>query len=242
MSRLVKADFDEVIVFLKAYSVAPTVSQADFVQIASRCHKRYFALMVFGAEIFDRQPGSSKGSTTQQAIHTRNIYFQEFISDMGGALFNWCHGAYKPAKLLLRSSLENLMKALSISESPSILTMTSVYEVFDTAAKTKVFSGRLEKLMFGRFRQLYASLCADAHGASLANMQQTKSLNYFPAFNAKIAEAVADFYCRIAQEALNVLCLAFKPVVIAMHYANNDAIAPLLSKSVKRALHEIDVS
>ena len=51
MSRAVKKDFAELLTFVETYSIARHSKDPAYLKLASRCHKRYFALMVVGAEI-----------------------------------------------------------------------------------------------------------------------------------------------------------------------------------------------
>lgn len=242
MSRIVKTDFRELVGFLESYSLSTALESADFLRLISQCHKKHFALMVFCSEMTERYPGTNKptGKALARNTYLRNIYLQEFVSDMGGALFNWCHGAYKAARLLLRSSIENFVKGMSLLQDSSITSKTSVYEVFDLAAGLPVFSGRIEKSAFGRLRGIYGMLCADAHGAGIHHLQQTRSLNYFPGFDLFRAESAAKVFCGICQDALGVFCLHLPEVFLKMHHTNVDVLTPVLSKSVKRALHGIE--
>lgn len=62
------------------------------------------------------------------------------------------HGCYKGAKLLLRSSIENFIKAVCFDEYPDIVIKKSVYEVFDIAKASMTFSGSKKYIRYYSYR------------------------------------------------------------------------------------------
>jgi hypothetical protein len=241
MSRLLRSDFVELCSFIRSYSIAEHLDDPHFVSLASKCHKRYFALMAVGAEISVQHKGSNskKASAEKRGIYLRNQYLQEVVSDIGSAFFSWHHGAYKGSNLLIRSGIENLLKVLSMEETPSILTTKSVYQVFDIAKETEAFSQPLQLKAFFLLSTIYSELCADVHGATPEDLQKIESLSHFPNFEAAQAERTAELLCKVAVESTSLLCLTFPEILAKMHHLNADAVKEVLSKPVKRTLHSI---
>jgi hypothetical protein len=239
VSRRVRSDFGGLKVFVEKYSVAAHAADDKFLALLSRLHKRYYAILVFLAELGAAQKRIRSKNTREKARVT-GLYLREFISDLAGALFDWVHGAYKPSRLSLRSAIENLLKGLCFSTRPEIIKQKNVYEVFNSAAQTPLLAAGPGRQLFARLRYLYSILCVDAHGGNITNMPQISALGYFPRFDAVRAEQLAKIYSDLARDALCLLCLSRSSLLTKMHYENVDIVTSILPNAVKRSLHGID--
>lgn len=138
MSRRIKEDFDNLCDFFKKYSLAPIFEEKDFVKQISTYHKKYYSYLVLVIELKEIVDNANYAPCMSQEQYN---YVLESCSDVGQALFLVTHGCYKGAKLLLRSSIENFIKAVCFDEYPDIVIKKSVYEVFDIAKASMTFSG-----------------------------------------------------------------------------------------------------
>jgi hypothetical protein len=92
-----KADFAELIGFLKIYSFEHTAQDPKFIENVTKSHKRYYALLTLLAEIEHQglQP-VPKGRWGRVKMNKAFIdHLSEGISDIGLAFFISLHGAYK---------------------------------------------------------------------------------------------------------------------------------------------------
>jgi hypothetical protein len=239
VSRRVQNDFAELKTFVAEYSLAPRISNDDYLRLLSRLHKRYYAILVFLAELGASQR-KIKSKFALENARISGLYLREFISDLAAAFFDWLHGGYKPSRLSLRSSIENLIKALCIPTRPEIVRQRNVYEVFKIAAETPLLMTTQGKLLFLRLRSTYAILCVDAHGGSIAHLAQIASFGYFPKFDKARAERLAKLYSDVARDGLSLLSLDSPDVLKKMHHENADVVTSILPTAVKRALHDLD--
>ena len=109
MSRRIKEDFDNLCDFFKKYSLAPIFEEKDFVKQISTYHKKYYSYLVLVIELKEIVDNANYAPCMSQEQYN---YVLESCSDVGQALFLVTHGCYKGAKLLLRSSIENFIKAV----------------------------------------------------------------------------------------------------------------------------------
>lgn len=127
MSREIRHDFESLKVFFTEYNLTGFESNIKLVGLISKMHKKYFSILTFTAELKDQS-----SSKTEPHISADQISFlTETCSDLGNSLFCLVHGAYKPAKLILRSSIETFLKAFCQDEIPDISKEKSVYSLFD---------------------------------------------------------------------------------------------------------------
>src|SRR5690606_37492442 len=184
MSRDVQEDFRQLLDFVREYSLGDPEDTTARRELLSRQHKKYHALLTILGEIRHQSfapisPEASNADELNQAFHER---LAEFGSDVGSAFFSWIHGGYKGGRLLIRSGIENFVKAVVLIEDSTVLTVKSTYEVFDRAAETSFF--RSHKPRLDRLRDLYAILSRDVHTATPAQMALVGALNFFPQFAA----------------------------------------------------------
>ena len=116
MSRRVKDDFEKLVGFFDSYSLKPNNKNKEFQTFLSAYHKRYYAYLTFMAELSQYK---SKPLLTRLNDNQYRFY-SESCSDCGIALFDSVNGNYKGTRLLLRSSIENFMKAVSLDEDTTI--------------------------------------------------------------------------------------------------------------------------
>ena len=185
MTREIKADFQDLIEFIKSYELH-TFLQNDYFTLLKPVHKKFFSLMTITVEIEFNTP--KLDILPNEGL----VYLKESVSDIGQTLFCWIHGLYKPSNLLLRSGIETFIKSLSSIEEPNILYEKSVYKVFEIAKNTSFFSSELGNYYFGKLYFIYKELCKIVHSAGLSTMSQITALNTFPNFSFDHASLITN--------------------------------------------------
>ena len=185
MSREVTKDFEKLKDFFANYTTAANIGNETFVKFLSSYHKKYLAYLTYIAEL-----SSYNANAALSGLVTKQFeFFSESCSDCGLALFDAVNGNYKASRLLLRSSIENFMKAIALDEDPTIDQEASVYNLFDRIKVINFFSlsaGAMK--LYNDIHQEYKELCRDVHTATVANMTQLSALKTFPTFDEKQAE------------------------------------------------------
>ena len=218
MSRVFKTDFDELLLFVKNYSLATLLSDDEFSKFLSTIHKKFYVYLVLIEEMrkykddITKQPKISNGQFA---------YLQESVSDCGQSLFLCINGCYKGACLLLRSSIENMLKGICMDEVPQIITEKSVYQVFDDANLTAVFKSTV---ICNDLHDLYGLLCQDAHTADTTHMTGLKSLNFFPYFVPKEAKKLEGVFLRLIPLFVTALCIKYRYIFHTIDWKHKELI------------------
>lgn len=236
MTREIKSDFSKLEKFIKNYSISHLLDNDEFVKSLRRQHKSYLALATFFAELIDL---NEENNVSEQVMTSDIInYLSESISDIGNALFCSINGAYKPARLALRCSIENFIRSVGSFEDSDLINETSVYRLFERAGGYTIFTSiNLVNKSYREIHSNYRVLCADVHTSDKANMTHLSALNFFPHFDKDIAYKTEKMLTVLAKAYLSVLCLLFKNSFHLMHHRNRENILNPLTTPVKKYMH-----
>jgi len=239
MVRIISNDFNQLKNYINNYSLTSVYKDPFYLSQLSSLHKRYFALLTFIAEL--EADGFAFAVTTYGLDEPSKLkltnYTKEAISDLGNALFNWIHGAYKSSRLLTRSCVENIVRGLSTLEDTSISEITVTHELFEAASKLSIFTTGSAKGTVQDLKSNYTELCKDVHTADVINMEHLSALIHFPAFDNKKASKTSEIYASVAQQCLILLSLCFREFIFSMHSSNTDTILLNLPKALKAEVH-----
>lgn len=241
MSREAKYDLQQLRSFVAKYSLKSVSSEAAFDGLLVHQHQKYLALLTILAEIcHQRSSATSAGRQIEQFPTTDQIlYLNEAVSDIGHALFNWIHGAYKSSRIMLRSSIETFVKGMSCAEFPTILIERSTYKVFEVAATTNFFRADGDALL-KELNMKYGELSADVHSARVVNMSHVSALNHFPAFKSSNAKKAGELLVYIATRQLYALSLAFNACFHEMHHRNREIVIEAIPKGFRRKVYNAE--
>lgn len=235
MSRRVKDDFEKLLGFFDSYSLNPNIKNSEFQTFISTYHKRYYAYLTFMAELsqYKSRPQLSGLIDSQYRLYS------ESCSDCGIALFDSVNGNYKGSRLLLRSSIENFIKAVCLDEDTTIDQEKSVYVLFDRAKAIPFFSEATTKKLYDVVHQQYKELCKDVHTATINNMMQLSALNTLPSFDVAQARSVAVVVLSLISAYVTLLALKYNAFYHTIHYENKDIIQTALIKEYANAINNI---
>ena len=216
MSRECSADFAQLQKYIASYGISSNQQQAAYVALSKSMHKYYFSAITWNVELSQRKVDFITIAGATEDIINR---LSESVSDIGYAYFNWLHGSYKPARIMLRVAIENYIRAISAIEVPGQLTETSVYKMLDTAAVTKIFSSNNEvKKIFTDLRSTYKLLCEDAHTATNQNMAKITSLSEFPFFEKGGAKSCSTVFTAVTMNITATFCILFiRDIIYNLH-------------------------
>ena len=223
MPREIASDYNNVREFLENYTLKHTDDQ-DFIELTKRLQKRYFAIVTFFGEL--NQLMQSPGQQTDIGL----LYLYESYSDLGSTFFIALHGAYKPSKLMLRSSIETFCKGFFIDEYPEILKEKSVYVIFETIKNSAFLSSKNLNLNYNSIHNKYKELCADTHTADEKNMGKIDRIGIFPSFDKAKLNNIADTYTTLIKDYLFLLTVKYNSFFHKMDYRNRDIILAQLSR------------
>lgn len=230
MPREITEDLSKLVSFIKEYSLENLSSNVDFNRILSSIHKKYYSLLTCIAEL----NFLSNDESIDPPINDVQIaYLTESSSDIGNAIFVMANGAYKPSKLMIRSSIETFMKGFCLDWYPTIVQEKSLYKMFDAIKILPFFQNVETKKIFDNIHTNYGILCEDTHTARQINMQQVTALSYFPRFQKQDAEKVNKFITSLVQDYLYLLCAKYNTHYHKMHHRNKENIIDSISKNLR---------
>jgi hypothetical protein len=230
MSRERKDDFRKLEDFLKNYAITGHSNDPEFKRLLKQLHGKLISFLTFVIEIELRNP--EVHSYSDKSIS----YAFECASDLAQALFCWIHGAYKPANLVLRSSIETFVKAVCGTENPKIFDERSVYQVMNDARASKACGAQPVTQYFSRIHSEYTALCGVAHSASADRQLQVQALRMFPKFDAQNAEEFGGRLIALADSYLAILISNNEIAFRNAHYKNRIIVLDSLPNEIKKEL------
>ncbi|PJI18742.1 hypothetical protein CTM53_08880 [Prevotella intermedia] len=238
MSRDIKSDFENLLNFIKAYNLENLTIDKNFINAVTQQHKKYYAYLVYIAEIQDYVEKSEFSNIFKKE---QFLYIKESCSDIGSSFFSTFHGSYKSSKLLLRSSIETFFKGFCKDELVNIDKETSMYCMFDNIKKIDFFSKNPQMLeLFNKIHQEYKSLCGDVHTATVRNMANISALNYFPTFNKSESETVCNYTLKLIPCYLTLLLQKYNEQFHKFHYNNKEIIMESIQRKYRPLINNIE--
>lgn len=225
MSREIAKDFES----FKKYALNLNSKIEFTVPELSSVHKKYLGLLIILAELRNTD---SRIKTTISEKSKR--YFFEGNSDIGTAIISCLYGLYKPSKMLLRSSIENLLKAVGYDYDNGIIKQKSVYEIFNIAEKCNFFS--TNKDLFRKLKSEYVQLCRVVHTATESEMEGLTYLKIVPQYNKRKFTSQINKIHIVSELFLTIACQYCRDYYLYMHPQNQKEINRILKSSITRKL------
>ncbi|MGF1727710.1 hypothetical protein [Photobacterium nomapromontoriensis] len=234
-TRLIQEDFEHLKVFVADYQL-PKADNIEYFKNLKRTHKVYFSVLELHSVCKGLDP--LKGDLNS----TFGKYLGESISELGSSLFVSLHGCYKGSDQILRSAIENFLKAIGSTVHPDIASIKNTYEVIEKAEDANVFKTKEIKDKYRKLKGLYSKLCASVHTATESNMQNVGALGYFPYFEVKSSTQFMTNYIDVASSILDILCWKYRVEYPKVHYKSKDIIDVSLSRNIKSMIYSGELS
>ncbi|PKD40451.1 hypothetical protein CWO84_09930 [Methylomonas sp. Kb3] len=240
MSRALKDDYSNLVEFINSYTLKDAYSDGDFDSAIKPMHKGYYAALVIMAELEHQgaQP-VTPFSKAQKEVQTKIFwsYLTESFSELGSSFFLILNGCYKAAEQVLRSSIENFVKAHGSLDNEGLHQVKNVYEVFEISGATSFFSKGIGRDTHIKLNELYVNLCSSVHTGTEQDMQRISALGEFPAIDRARVLTASKKYLKIVKLYVSSLSVMFSEVFHKMHHKNRDIVTLSLSEKALQALH-----
>lgn len=237
MAREVSKDFDDLITYVKQYSIEELTKEKDFKDLLSQIHKKYYAYLTLLSELSTLVDNKRYDNII---LSDQYVFLQESLSDMCSSMFSFIHGEYKATKLLLRSSIENFIKGFNKDELPDLDKEKSVYQIFDETKKLDFFSTSTNKDIFERIHNEYSLLCADVHTATIKNMEKRTALNTLPTFNLLQAKRIVDSFHTLISSYSTLLIFKYNEQFHDFNYQNKEIIENAIPTEYRKKVYNIE--
>lgn len=235
MSREIKADFINLKEFIGSYSIE-NILEADFTQIMSQFHKKYYAYLTLVSEIQANKDNELLTSMTEEQV----LFISESCSDIGTSFFNLFHGAYKSSKLILRSSIETFIKGFTKDVYDNVTSESSLFEIFRVVKSLSFFQDDTSKLLINNIHSIYKELCADVHTAQETNMEGVSALNHFPTFSKEESKKITNNATNLICDYVTLICLKYNKFYHSIHYKNTEIIKCGIEKKYRPLINNTD--
>jgi len=233
MSRDIETDFEKLLDFIEQYSIASLPEDKEFVDCLSQMHKKYYAFIALIFELENiKNPKTLKGK--------QRDFLLESVSDIGNSIFLAINGAYKPSRLILRSSIETFLKGFVIDWLPNIDSEKKIYKMFEDIKTVSFFTTVPNKSLFDDLNSRYSTLSEDTHTARSGNMQHTSSLNYFPTKSLMELKEISKMNMKLTSSFLTLLCFKFNAEFHGIHHKNKQIILNNILKEYRPKIMNIE--
>ncbi|PAD67943.1 hypothetical protein CHH83_16280 [Bacillus sp. 7586-K] len=231
MSREISNDCNQLIDFLKEYNFETHLSNNKFRAQLTSMHKKVFGFLTFIAEV-DFQ------NAQVQFFNEKSLnYFKESGSDLIQALFCWVNGTYKPAEMLLRSSIETFLKAVLGNNDEEIFIEKSMYQILEMAKIHHFFKGDSKKEEhYSILHSNYKLLCMTTHTASIDEFISVNTLKLLPRFNPKTSEQFSKLFISTVNMFLGTILINFHKEIYKMHPMNRTNFFNSIPTNLKREI------
>lgn len=233
MSREIVKDCNQLIDFFKEYKFDSQLSNSFFNSHLRSMHKKVFGYLTLVAEL-------EYQNSNQRFISDRSLeYLKESGSDMMQSLFCWFNGTYKPAEMLLRSSIETYLKAILGDTDDGVFNEKSMYKIFDMAKIHPFFLGGNLEEYFSRIYSNYKLLCLTTHTANVNKLVSVDTLRMLPRFNQKTSKSFSQIFISTIEMFLGVSLVNFHTQVYNMHPKNRLNFIKAIPSSIKSKINNV---
>lgn len=234
MTRIADADFRLLEEFVSNYKIPAGLGAQARSGLLKRAHRHVLS----GLQVWQRVGnGMSAGSFRLSGFPVlmeseATGFLAEYFSDIVGSLSCALNGLYKPANILLRSSIENLVRGLAGVTSTEAIQTTSVYKLFEIAAAEPLLSGQ-SALHFRGLHQLYGDLCLFVHSGSAAHRDAAHELaQHLRQDTSKLRQYVGRLE-RVNRAGISLLVLANPLLYTSLHHRARDLLDDVLPSDIR---------
>lgn len=159
------------------------------------------------------------------------LYAREAVADVSTCYFLTLVGIYKPARLSLRSGIENALRVKIAGSGCDVATITTVPDLVSTAkacAQTEAQSVRL-----GSLYAIYGELCRTVHSAAIDYMALRVPFERISQFDATEAQSNLNLLADVLKHLNEVFYIDFHQHLKLIEYRNADLIRDAIEAKVK---------
>jgi hypothetical protein len=229
--REVNDDFTKLLDHINNFKLDNFQSE-DNQKFLKSAHKEYFSYLHFEAQFLKRL--ESNNLKYEQQIFSKNDFnlnlFIEAKSDLSLGFFCSLNGTYKPANMLIRSSIENIIRFLGGIFDKRCESTTSISELFELAKKIPFFQVNKEHLNV--LISNYKHLCRHTHSCPSA-MAKISSISQFPRFEMALMKEWKNTFSSIIKCIISLFLKFDRSIYIDAHYKTKEAIGLCLSGKFK---------
>lgn len=162
------------------------------------------------------------------------LHPKEGISDISQAYALLTFSLYKPARVMARSAIENLVRVV-VAGAGGDFEVKSVYILFDNA-KAVLNCDPTAKGLLAKLKALYAELCLTAHSAHKDHVALRIPFELVFAHDQDQCLMTIDVLKRVASNLNQILYARFFDRLPGITHKNRDVLLDSLPRALKRAV------
>lgn len=232
MSREITKDADALLEYLDDFKLENQNINPDYVKQLRLLHKKAYGYLLFIAEI--ELQNNEKEFFNKTSIE----YLKETGSDIIQSIFCWVSGAYKPANMMLRSSVETFLKATLGNVNQNVFDEKSLFRVFDIAKNDSLFISPIGTKIYEGIHSGYKDLCMIAHSSIDIDLGTINSIQLLPRYSTTLATDYVQVFIRIIESFLKFLLLNFNFILADMHSLNKNVFLSTITLTSKKEVFE----
>lgn len=136
--------------------------------------------------------------------------------------------------MLLRSSIENLIKSLCLTEDNSIIHESSVYKIFDKAKITTHFTSNTIELQ--KLRSEYSILCRATHTGNASEMAHISFLKMIPKYEKQKYTNQLKKIITISDYTITNSLIYFSNIYFLIDYRTKKILNDIIKPELKRRI------
>jgi hypothetical protein len=162
------------------------------------------------------------------------IHPKEAISDVANAFALTTFSLYKPARVMTRSGIENIVRAV-VSSLGGDYQVKSVYTLFDSAIAL-LSDKPIPRRLVCDLRVIYGELCLTVHSAHQDHVALRIPFEQAFSYEDKQFNLTVDFLSRSSSLINKLMFSVFTELLHSLEHKNRDFVLDSLPKWLKRAV------
>jgi hypothetical protein len=224
--KVVSDGVSEIQKFVDNLSFESPLSDADLNKSFAGAYRYIHALL-----IWNEQLGSAiKGKPNSDAF----VHFRELLSDLAAVQLLLLAGMYKPARMMLRSSIENILRIVALEQGCLVAGFKFTYEVITVikssplGLKTSPIKQDITSIVDG-----YSKLCAFTHAAAMTHMALRVPLVSVTKFDKADFGSIVDDLKGLASRYNRIIFALYYPHLKTASHKHRDFVLDALPKALK---------
>lgn len=182
------SDFKDFVAHLRAERLGGALEPKPRQAVIRRAHAQYLALIALTGELVHGHAGIER-----EYGDAGVSYLKEVVSDCSEFMICNAVGLHRAAGGVLRSAIESYLKAFAVAEVPTVLSRTSVPEVFNDASTAAFFKSGVGPDLVAQLKAVYKSLNSYVHTVDEQHMFGAEAIGVYPIWSDKSEALVEKF-------------------------------------------------
>jgi len=195
-------------------------------QLFRSAYKQFHALLVWG-EVAEAQVGG---------LLPLKTYFRETLSDISHGFVMTLLHFYKPARLSMRSGVENLIRSLLLIRGVDATGIHAVHELFNRGKSHFSAEAAIANKVI-QLEQIYGDLCKTVHSAKIDYMSLTVPFERLSIFQTTRYTSNMIILRNVSSAANQAVFGLWYAELKKAGHVNEDLVRDAVPRTLKRAVH-----